>query len=79
MISAVGSILSALSTIKYLADLITKIVEGCVVWYVSNAKSKLRQDLADAAALSASAETDDELAAASEKWAIAMRNARIKK
>ncbi|HND36776.1 MAG TPA: hypothetical protein PKZ49_09190 [Nitrosomonas sp.] len=77
MIQAISAILTGLSNIKYLADLVKQIVEAAMLWYIDNMNAETSKLLADAAAASATAKTDQEHADASALWKKALSRPRI--
>jgi len=79
MIAAIGNILSIISSIKGLADLVFQIAQGVTAWYLNNAKSEHKTILHDAIALSLSAKTDEEIAEASSKIKAALSIPRMLK
>lgn len=70
------TILNALIAIPKIADLVMSAVSTIVAWYVQKQTSDTLSAIADAAAFSARAQTDDDRMQAAQKWRDALSRAR---
>lgn len=70
------AILNALVAIPKIADLVMQTVSAIVNWYVQKQTADTLAMIADAAAFSARAQTDDERYKAAEKWRTALSRPR---
>ena len=73
----IGTILSALIAIPKIGTLVSNAVSAVVLWYCQNATNQTLSAIADAAALAAKAQTDDERYAAAAAWSAALSRSRI--
>lgn len=79
MFAAIGNILSIISAIKGLADMVYKFAQAVTSWYVSQTNKETMKEIADAAAASSLVETDEDAANASVLWSKALSRPRISK
>lgn len=72
----ISAILDILIAVPQLAYYIKKMVSAIVVWYVQKQTGDTLVMIADAAALAARAQTDEDRFKAAEKWRAALSNTR---
>lgn len=77
MITFISGLFNAISSVASLADLVYKFAQAVTSWYVSKSSQDTMQALADAAAASSAAQTDEELANASALWQKALSRPRV--
>lgn len=77
MIQFALSLFTALAAIPKILGYLEDFAAGVMLWYVNHSKAANMQAIADAAALSARAETDDEFYAASDAWHSALTRKRV--
>lgn len=71
------SLLNAIAAIPALVGYLNQFVQTVLGWYIGRQQSETLAEIADAAALSARAKTDDERFAAAERWQTALSRTRI--
>lgn len=77
MISAIGSVLSALVAINSIAGYVNSFAQAIILWYVARQNTDALSQIADAAALAARAQTDAERYAAAQAWQTALSRPRV--
>lgn len=73
----VTAILNALIAIPKIGDMVSSIVDAIVTWWASRQTGETLVAIADAAALSARAQTDADRYAAAEAWQKALSRPRV--
>lgn len=71
------SIFTALADIKAIGDYILQFSAMITVWYCQRQNSETLSQIADAAALAARAETDEERYKAADAWHVALSRSRV--
>lgn len=72
----IGSILSALAAIPQILGYVETFAGAVTAWYIERQKSETLSLIADAAALAARAQTDDDRYKAAEAWRVALSRPR---
>lgn len=73
----ITTILNALIAIPKIAGYVQSAVQTIVLWYVQRQNNQTLQSIADAAALSARAQTDGDRYAAAQAWQTALTKPRV--
>lgn len=71
------TILNALIAIPQIAGYVESAVQAIVLWYVQRANNETLSAIADASALAAKANTDEERYAAAQAWQAALTKPRV--
>ncbi len=78
MLSTVSTILTALSAVKGLYDIISSFSQSVAIWYIQSMSKQALTAVSDAAAMQARATNQAERYAALDSWAKALSMPRIK-
>lgn len=77
MIAFLLQLFAALASVKALVGYAEEFARGVVAWYVQNATSTTLAEIADAAAMQARAESDEDRYKAAEAWQKALSRPRV--
>lgn len=79
MISFLLQLFAAISSVKALTEYAMQFAQGIMTWYINNQTNETLSQIADAAAMSARAQTDEERYKAAEAWQLALSRPRVTK
>lgn len=79
MFTFIGSLFTALANIKVIGGYLEDFAAAVTMWWVQRQKTETLALVADAAALGAKAENDEERYKATDAWALALKRPRVSK
>lgn len=71
------AVLGALAALPKIAAYVEQFAAACALWWISRQKTETLAEIADAAALTARAQTQEDRYAAIEKWREALSRPRV--